>query len=134
MADTTSVLSGIRVLATVPVAGSPVGSYAITATNGTLSATNYSFSFVNGTLAVGQATLTVSANNTNRHLWRDQSGVHGELHRLCKRGHDERIERSPGLATSAVAGSPGGLCDHDDERHVERDELSISLLNGTLTV
>src|SRR5207245_4100394 len=38
----------------------------ITCTQGTLSATNYTFSFVGGTLTVTQATLTVTANNQTR--------------------------------------------------------------------
>ena len=37
------------------------GAYAITIAAGTLSATNYNFSLVNGTLTVTQAVLTVTA-------------------------------------------------------------------------
>ena len=43
-----------------------MGSYPITATNGTLSSANYNFSFGTGTLTVGQATLLVTASNQSR--------------------------------------------------------------------
>ena len=45
---------------------SPVGSYAIITGQGTLSATNYSFSLVNGTLSVIPASLTITANSTSK--------------------------------------------------------------------
>ena len=50
--DTVGVLGGSPSLTTTAVADSPAGSYAIVATNGTLTATNYSFSFTNGVLTV----------------------------------------------------------------------------------
>jgi len=50
--ENSSVLSGLPSLTTTATSASPVGTYTITAAMGTLSATNYSFSFVNGTLTV----------------------------------------------------------------------------------
>jgi uncharacterized repeat protein (TIGR01451 family) len=58
--DTISVLSGAPSLTTVAVSNSPVGSYMIVATNGTLSATNYVFSFTNGLLTVNMAAPVVT--------------------------------------------------------------------------
>ena len=55
--DTIGVLSGNPALNTAATTNSPVGTYAITVGPGTLSATNYAFSFTNGLLTVGQATL-----------------------------------------------------------------------------
>ena len=43
--------------------GGPVGMYTINISQGTLAAANYTFAFVNGTLTVGPATLTVTADN-----------------------------------------------------------------------
>ena len=57
--DTAAVLSGSPSFTTSAAVGSPVGSYTITAANGTLSATNYSFNYVGGILTVNPATLTV---------------------------------------------------------------------------
>jgi RHS repeat-associated protein len=62
----TNALSGVPQVSTPATNGSPVGVYPIVITAGTLSATNYSFGFVNGTLTITPASLTVTANNTNR--------------------------------------------------------------------
>ncbi|HEV2319471.1 MAG TPA: MBG domain-containing protein [Verrucomicrobiae bacterium] len=48
----TDVLTGVPGLSTSATINSPPGAYDITASAGTLSATNYSFAFVNGTLTV----------------------------------------------------------------------------------
>src|SRR5262249_32214595 len=60
-----SVLSGAPALSTTATASSAVGSYAIVAAQGSLSAANYALSFVNGTLTVQasgtSATLSSSA-------------------------------------------------------------------------
>ena len=53
--DTVSVLSGSPSLTTTATSSSPIGSYPITITQGTLAAANYTFTFVNGTLSVVQA-------------------------------------------------------------------------------
>ncbi len=52
--DTISVVSGAPVLATTATTSSPSGSYPITVAKGTLSATNYTFTLVNGILNVTQ--------------------------------------------------------------------------------
>jgi uncharacterized protein (TIGR03437 family) len=50
--DTLAVVSGAPSLTTTATANSPAGSYPIIAAPGTLSAANYTFTFVNGTLTV----------------------------------------------------------------------------------
>lgn len=50
--DTASVVSGSAALSTTATSSSPAGAYAITAAQGTLAATNYTFNFVNGVLVV----------------------------------------------------------------------------------
>ena len=49
-----------------PLAGSPVGTYTITAGFGSLASGNYAFTVVDGSLTVSKATLTVVANDANR--------------------------------------------------------------------
>ena len=61
-----SVLSGSPDVSTLADTNSPVGTYDIQASIGTLSNANYSFSFTNGTLTVTQAVLTVKADDQNR--------------------------------------------------------------------
>jgi sugar lactone lactonase YvrE len=63
--DGQGVLSGSPSLTTTATSGSPVGTYPIMAAQGTLSAANYTFTFVNGTLTINQAVLTVTANNAS---------------------------------------------------------------------
>ena len=65
--DTASkAVTGSAKLSTTATAVSAVGTYPITATEGTLAATNYSFKFVSGTLTVTKAALTVTANNLSK--------------------------------------------------------------------
>ena len=62
--DTTSVLSGAPSLSTTATTSSAAGIYPIVITRGSLAATNYTFSFVNGSIAVSVTatpTLTTSA-------------------------------------------------------------------------
>ena len=58
--DTQSVVSGTALLSTTATTSSTVGAYPINVAAGTLSATNYSFSLVNGTLTVKQAAPAIS--------------------------------------------------------------------------
>jgi sugar lactone lactonase YvrE len=53
-------VTGAASLTTVPAAPSAVGSYTITAAQGTLAAANYTFSFTNGTLTIGKATSSLT--------------------------------------------------------------------------
>jgi len=62
--DGQGVLSGSPGLTTAATSSSPVGNYTIAAAQGTLSAANYSFQFINGTLTINPAVLTVTANNS----------------------------------------------------------------------
>ena len=71
--DTASVVSGSPICTSVP-ATSNAGSYPITCTLGTLAAANYTFAFVDGTLTVTPAALTVTAANASR-LYGDPNPV-----------------------------------------------------------
>jgi hypothetical protein len=62
--DTSAVLTGSPSLTTTATAASPAGSYTIIAATGTLSAANYSFVFVNGTLTITKATSSLSVSST----------------------------------------------------------------------
>ena len=58
--DTASVISGIAPRSTTATSSSNVGSYPITTNISSLSATNYTFATVGGTLTINPATLTAS--------------------------------------------------------------------------
>jgi hypothetical protein len=57
-----SALSGQPTFTTTATTTRPVGTYAITAAQGSLLATNYSFSFIAGTLTIGTRPVTVTAD------------------------------------------------------------------------
>ena len=59
-------VTGSPSLTTTPATPVNAGTYPINAALGTLASANYSFSFVPGTLTIGQATLTVTAANASR--------------------------------------------------------------------
>ena len=67
----TSGITGAPSLSTTATAASGVGSYPITIAAGTLAAANYTFTFVNGSLSVTAAVLTITAN--------DQTKAHGAV-------------------------------------------------------
>jgi hypothetical protein len=60
--ETATVLTGAPTFTTSATTDSPIGSYAISATNGTLAAANYTFTFADATLAVGIASQTITFN------------------------------------------------------------------------
>ncbi|HEY1939352.1 MAG TPA: MBG domain-containing protein [Candidatus Angelobacter sp.] len=64
--DDISVVSGAADCTSTATQASPVGAYPITCTVGTLAAQNYVFFFVDGTLTVNPAPLTVTVNNASR--------------------------------------------------------------------
>jgi hypothetical protein len=83
--DTTSVLSGSPNLTSTDTASSPVGSYTITAAQGTLSAANYAFVYSNGTLTVNKAHLTVTADNKTKVYGSSAADADGDNQRLPER-------------------------------------------------
>jgi hypothetical protein len=63
----TNVLTGVPSVTTIATTSSPPGAYPITVSSGTLSATNYVFNFLDGTLTVvGAPQLNVVALNGNQ--------------------------------------------------------------------
>jgi hypothetical protein len=58
-------LTGAPTLTTTATSQSPVGSYTITASAGTLAAANYTLTFKTGTLTIEQATLTAAATDAS---------------------------------------------------------------------
>jgi hypothetical protein len=133
--DTVSVLSGSPSLTTVATVGSPVAGYTITAANGTLSATNYSFNFVNGTLTVNPAALTVTANNTNR-LYGATNPVFTASYSGFVNGDTVGVlSGSPSLTTAATAASPAaGYTITATNGTLNAANYAFNYVNGMLTV
>jgi hypothetical protein len=122
-------------VATATVAGGP---YAITPSNGVgAGLSNYSISYVNGTLAVNPATLTVTASN--------QSKVYGTILDLGSTAFTETglvnsdtlsamTLASPGtVATAAVAGGPYAITP-SNATGTGLSNYTIGYVNGALTL
>ena len=133
--DTAGVLSGSPALSTAAETNSPVGTYAITAGQGTLNADNYGFSFTNGILTVGQATLTVSVDNTNR-IYGTTNPVFTASYSGFVNGDTVGVlSGSPALNTLAETNSPVGMYAITvDQGTLSATNYGFSFTNGVLTV
>jgi uncharacterized repeat protein (TIGR01451 family) len=133
--DTTSVLSGSPSLNTAATTNSIVGTYPITATNGTLTAANYAFSFVNGTLTVGQATLTVTANNTNKIYGAVNPAFVASYSGFVNGDTSIVLGGAPSFATSVTTNSGvGGYPVTVTNGTLNAANYTFSFASGTLTV
>jgi hypothetical protein len=107
-ADTASVLTGSPDLSTTATQGSNVGTYDITAAQGTLSANNYSFTFAKGTLTINKADLTVKADDKSK-TYGDDNPNFTPSYSGWKNGDTASVlTGSPALSTTATQGSKAG--------------------------
>ena len=120
--DNQSVLSGQPDLSTTAVTNSPVGSYPILVTAGSLSAANYSFSFVNGTLTVGRSILTVTADDASRVY-----GATNPLFTVTYSGFQN------GDDTNVLSGAPDFSTTAETNSSVAGSPYLITVTNGTLS-
>jgi len=63
--DSSSVVSGLPAITTTAVAGSPAGTYPISISAGTLTASNYTFQFRNGQLVIQKAPISVTPGSAS---------------------------------------------------------------------
>jgi polygalacturonase len=114
--DTSAVVSGSPALATTATASSIAGSYPITASVGTLSAANYTFAFVNGTLTVSapptpvintSSTLTKTTGGYQASVKLSNSGTGTATNLILTTATLGSVSGSP-LPSAAVTLAPGG--------------------------
>lgn len=117
-----SVISGSPGLSTTATDSSPTGNYPITVTTGSLSAANYTFSPVNGTLAVGKATLIVTANDASR--------AYGAADPAYTAAYSGFIGSD---GTNLIAGQPVFATTADAHSHAYGSPYPISMTLGTLS-
>src|SRR5664280_2883937 len=134
--DGQGALSGSPSLTTTATSSLPVGPYTITAALGTLSATNYSFVFANGTLTINPAVLTVTANNagmiyggTPPTLTYTMTGfVLGQNQGTATTG-------APAESTTATSSSPVGVYTISiSQGTLAATNYSFAFVNGNLTI
>ena len=118
---------------TATAASSPqAGSYPIDAAPGTLSAANYIFSFVNGTLTVNPLPLMVAANNQMAAFGAAIPALTGTLTEVIS---GDGITAS--YATTAVQGSAVGsypITAALNDPNKKLSNYSVTMTNGTLVV
>jgi gliding motility-associated-like protein len=116
-------------ISTTATSSSNVGTYPITLNGG--SDENYTITLVNGTLVIGKAALTITADN--------KSKTYGEANPTLTFSYtglvngDSKVITLPSIATTAVVSSNVGtypitLTGGSDENY------AITLVNGTLTI
>jgi hypothetical protein len=106
--DTAAVVSGSASLTTSATSSSGVGSYLITAAQGTLSAANYTFAFVGGTLTVSPALLTITANDTSKVYGQANPALTGTISGFVNGDATSVVSGSASLTTSATTSSGVG--------------------------
>ncbi len=123
-------VTGTPAMVTTATEASPVGSYPITIGMGTLSSSNYRFTFVNGSLNVAPAILTVTANNASRIFGAANQVFTGTVMGAV---HGDTLTFS--ASTTATTSSPVGT--YPITPSVTGSSLTnytVHIVNGTLTV
>jgi ELWxxDGT repeat protein len=107
---TTANVTGTPNLSTTATSTSPVGPYLITVVNaGTLSATNYDFpTLVNGTLTIGKAHLTVTADNKDMNHYDAVPTLTDTITGFVNGQTASVVSGAPSLATTATSTSVAG--------------------------
>ncbi|MBA4136603.1 MAG: hypothetical protein C0518_04725 [Opitutus sp.] len=133
--ETAAVLTGAPSLTTTADVSSPAGSYAINATIGTLAATNYQFTFVNGTLTVTKATLTITANDASRSYGASNPTFGYTAIGFVNSETIAVLTGAPSLTTPASASSPAGMYAITAAAGtLAAANYQFTFVNGTLTV
>jgi hypothetical protein len=126
--DDTNVLVGAPALSTAANINSPANDspYTITVTNGTLSATNYDFTFISGRLTITPAVVTVPARLTGIQLVPD--GI--KLTLSASANHTYQIERAAALQNGGMAWTNIGSATTDATGQGEFTDTDAPLAQG----
>ena len=131
--DTLSSIGVTPALSTLATAASPVGSYAITA-SGPASTMNYSITYVNGTMTVTQAALTITADNQSMPVGGPIPALTATPTGLMNGDTLASIGVTPVLSTVATTASPSGSYPITVSGPGSTTNYTITYVNGTLTV
>ena len=132
-----SAVSGVPAITTTATASSHVSNspYPITVTTGSLSASDYGFNFVNGSLTVTPAPLTIIANNAMKVYGAALPMLSASYSGLVNGDSAASLATPPSLATTAAASShvlPGGYA--IIASGASDPDYTISYQTGTLLV
>ena len=104
--DTSSSLTTAPTLSTTATNASPAGSYPITPSGA--GSPNYAITYVPGTLAIGQAALTITANNAAKTYGAANPILSASYSGWVNGDAPSSLTTAPTLSTTATATSPAG--------------------------
>jgi len=132
----TSSTTGAAGLTTAATTASGAGAYTITAVVGTLASTNYSFTFVNGTLTVTKAVLTVTANPATRNYGSANPAFTEAISGFVNNDTAATaVTGAASLTTTAIASSAAGTYPITAAAGtLAATNYTFTFVNGTLTV
>jgi hypothetical protein len=131
--DTASVVSGAASLSTTATPASGVGGYTITAAQGTLSAANYRFALVNGTLSVSAAPLTITAIDASKSQGQPNPAFTASYNGFVNGDTGASLSGTLAFATPANTSSPAGSYSVTPGGLTSAN-YTINFVSGTLTV
>ncbi|HWG48387.1 MAG TPA: MBG domain-containing protein, partial [Candidatus Acidoferrales bacterium] len=131
--DTIAVVSGTADCSTTATVTSPVGTYPITCTQGTLSATNYDFKFVDGTLTVNPAPLTVNVDSATR-AYGDPNPIFTGTIVGIKNGDNITATYSTTATITSFVGTYPITATLSDNGTGALANYTVTINNGTLTI
>jgi hypothetical protein len=132
--ETVAVVSGAPTFSTTATSATGAGSYPITPGVGTLSATNYAFTqFVNGTLTITQAPLTVTADNQTRMYGTPNPTLTVTYTGFVNGDSATSLATPPTVTTTATTASPVGTYPIVASGAASPN-YTFTYVNGTLTV
>lgn len=127
--------TGAPSLTTGATAKSPVGGYAINAAAGTMASANYSFKFAPGTLTIGKAALTVTADNLSAIFGAALPKLTYKIGGFVNGDTQAVVTGAPALTTPASQGSTAAAYPIlVKQGTLAASNYSFTPVNGTLTI
>ena len=126
-----TITSGTPSITCSATATSPVGTYPIVISKGSVS--NNTVNLVNGTLTITKASLTISAGNYNKNEGEDNPAFTPTFSGFKNNETNSVLTKQPTITTTATKTSPAGTYPVTVSG-AEAQNYSITYQNGTLTV
>jgi len=129
--DNAASLTTAPTLSTSATAASPAGSYTITASNAVDA--NYTITYVAGTLNIGKASLTITADNQNSTYGSALPTLTASYGGFVNGDNAASLTTAPTISTSATSASPSGIYTITASGAVDAN-YTISYVAGTLSI
>ena len=129
--DNTASLTTLPTVSTPATAASPAGNYPLTASGAVDN--NYTISYVAGTLTIGKAALTITADNQNSTYGSAIPALTASYSGFVNGDNTASLTTLPTVSTPATAASPAGNYPLTASGAVDNN-YTISYVAGTLTI